>query len=92
MIDHLPTDILHRKHMIILHVKMITAIVFWNAAFSVMRGIYIDFMFKNMCGWISHIVVRIQIPALPHFFHFLCLLCHTDDIPDKRFGLIVAVK
>lgn len=50
-----------RKHMIILHIEMVTVIILNNPTFPIMRRINIKPIIKDMHSRICHIIVRYQI-------------------------------
>ncbi|OPZ96871.1 MAG: hypothetical protein BWY72_01469 [Bacteroidetes bacterium ADurb.Bin416] len=60
-----------RKHVVIVHVEMVTVVVFRNARFSVMRRVYIQGVTEYMHGWIGHVVAGDQVVRFFHFFSFL---------------------
>src|SRR5690606_29786626 len=70
MVNGFRIFIIHGKNMILLHIKMISVMVFGYTTLPVMGRVYIDFIFKHMSGWIGHIIMRKQISGSLHCITF----------------------
>src|SRR5690606_38513694 len=49
MIGNFPTNLIHRKYMVIAHIEMRPKIIFWYAGFNIMRWVDVNFSIEYVC-------------------------------------------
>ncbi len=61
---------IHGKHMVVLHVEMVTQVVFRYAGIDIMGWIDIDPPLKDMCRRVCCINVFYEMSCFFHMYHF----------------------